>query len=141
MTYKIEERSFLAYLILSVVTFGIYPIVFWHKISKEVATLCEGDGKKTMKYVFIWLLNFVTFGIAGIVWRAKLAQRLKENAARYEIRIAESAALVTVYNLVIPVVGPFIAKYIIVKNFNAMGAAFNEYNGLADDNTDDIYAD
>ena len=81
MTAKINERSFLSFLILSVITFGIYPIVYWHKISKDVEILCEGDGRKTMKYVFIWLLNFVTFGIAGIVWRAKLAQRLKEKCS------------------------------------------------------------
>ncbi len=140
MTSRIEERSFAIYLVLSVLTFGIYPIIFWHKISNEVAVLCEGDGKKTMKYVFIWLLNMVTFGIAGIVWRAKLAQRLKDNAARYDIRISESAAVPTIYELCIPVVGPFIARYIIIKNFNAMGDAFNEYNGFAK-NVDNVYAD
>ncbi|MBQ8182553.1 MAG: DUF4234 domain-containing protein [Clostridia bacterium] len=142
MTANIKERSFFSYLILSVITFGIYPIVFWHKMSKEVEVLCEGDGNKTMKFVFVWLLNFVTFGIAGLVWRAKLAQRLKENAARYNIKFAESAGLVVVYELLILVAGPVIARYIIVKNFNAMGAAFNEYNGLVDANADDdVFAD
>ncbi|MBE6802602.1 MAG: DUF4234 domain-containing protein [Ruminococcaceae bacterium] len=140
MTAKINERSFISFLILSVITFGIYPIVYWHKISKDVEILCEGDGRKTMKYVFIWLLNFVTFGIAGIVWRAKLAQRLKENAARYDIKISESAALVVVYELLIILVGPFIARYVIVKNFNALAVAFNEYNGLTDAD-DDVFAD
>ena len=140
MTAKINERSFLSFLIVSVITFGIVPIVDWHKISKYVEILCEGDGRKTMKYVFIWLLNFVTFGIAGIVWRAKLAQRLKENAARYDIKISESAALVVVYELLIILVGPFIARYVIVKNFNVLAVAFNEYNGLADAE-DDIFAD
>lgn len=139
MTAKINERSFITFLILSVITFGIYPIVYWHKISKDVEILCEGDGAKTMKYVFVWLLNFVTFGIAGIVWRAKLAQRLKENAARYNLKFSESAALVVVYDILILFVGPFIARYVIVKNFNAMAVAFNEYNGLEDAN-DDVFA-
>ena len=94
MTYKIEERSFLAYLILSVVTFGIYPIVFWHKLSKEVNVLCEGDGKKTMKYVFVWLLNIITLGIFGLVWKCKLTNRLRENASRYGLKFSESGALV-----------------------------------------------
>ncbi len=130
MTAKIKERSLLSLLILSVITFGIYPIVFWHKISKEVALLCEDDGKKTMKYVFVWLLNFITFGIAGIVWRAKLAQRLKDNAARYDLRFSESGALAAFYNILVPFVGPLINRFILIKNMNAMGAAFNEYNGL-----------
>ena len=140
MTAKIDERSFTSYLILSVITLGIYPIVFWHKISKQVETLCEGDGKKTMKFVFEWLLNFITFGIAGLVWRAKLAQRLKDNAARYNIRISESAGIVVVSDLLVPCVGFFVARYVLVKNFNAMGAAFNEYNGLVT-NVDDVFAD
>jgi hypothetical protein len=93
-----------------------------------------------MKYVFVWLLNMVTFGIAGIVWRAKLAQRLKENAARYNLKFSESAALVVVYDILVLFVGPFIARYVIVKNFNAMAVAFNEYNGL-EDVSNDVFAD
>ena len=134
MTGKIKERSVLSLLLFSVLTLGIYPIVFWNKVSKEVELLCEGDGKKTMKYVFVWLLNFITFGLAGVVWRAKLAQRLKENAARYDLRFSESGALTAFYEVVLFIaflIGPCITRFILIKNLNAMGAAFNEYNGLA----------
>lgn len=133
MTATIKERSFLALLLFGVLTFGIYPIVYWTKISNDVNTLCEGDGQKTMKYVFVWLLNFVTLGIFGLVWKFKIAQRLKDNAPRYNIKFSESGALVLLFTLLIPVVGSFIGMYIIVKNFNAMGVAFNEYNGLVDE--------
>lgn len=136
MTTKIKERSVLSLLLFSVMTFGIYPIVFWNKVSKEVELLCEGDGKKTMKYVFVWLLNFITFGIAGIVWRAKLAQRLKENAARYNLRFSESGALAAFYDVVVLIVGPIINRFILIKNLNAMGIAFNEYNGLETETAD-----
>ncbi len=136
MTTKIKERSVLSLLLFSVMTFGIYPIVFWHKVSKEVELLCEGDGKKTMKYVFVWLLNFITFGIAGIVWRAKLAQRLKDNAARYNLRFSESGALAACYDVVVLFVGPIINRFILIKNLNAMGVAFNEYNGLETETAD-----
>ena len=30
------------------------------------------------------------------------------------------------------IAGPSIARYTIIKNYNAIGEAFNEYNGLAD---------
>ena len=136
MTTKIKERSVLSLLLFSVMTFGIYPIVFWNKVSKEVELLCEGDGKKTMKYVFVWLLNFITFGIAGIVWRAKLAQRLKENAARYNLRFSESGALAAFYDVVVLIVGPIINRFVLIKNLNAMGIAFNEYNGLETETAD-----
>ena len=49
MVSAIKERSMFTYIVLSVLTLGIYHIVFWTKLSKDVNALCEGDGKKTMK--------------------------------------------------------------------------------------------
>lgn len=133
MTSAIKERSTLSYILLSIFTLGIYHIVFWTKISKEVNLLCEGDGKKTMKYVYVWLLNFVTLGIFGLVWKCKLANRLKENAARYDLKFSESGALIVVYSTVgIVIAGPIIALCALIKNFNAIAKGFNEYNGLED---------
>ena len=128
MSSCIKQRSFITLFILGILTLGIYPIVFWHKLSKEVNVLCEGDGKKTMKYVFVWLLNIVT---------------LKENASRYGLKFSESGALVVVLCTVFfPIGGLFIAHCIMIKNFNAMGAAFNEYNGLIDEKAkNSVFAD
>ena len=128
MTTAVKKRSFIAYIFLSMITFGIYSIVFWTKLSKEVNTLCEGDGKKTMKYIYCYLLNIVTFGIFGFVWKYKLAERMRANAARYNLSFSESGALVVVLALL---TGPFLlAKFVLVKNFNALAVAYNEYNGL-----------
>ncbi len=135
MTNAVKERSFLAYILLSILTFGIYPIVYWTKISNEVNVLCEGDGKKTMKYVFAWLLNIVTFGIFGIIWEYQLAKRLQENAARYNLNFSEGGATVAVLDTVGMLffgLGRTIASFIMTKNFNKIVVAFNEYNGLED---------
>ncbi len=136
MVSAIKERGMVSYILLSIVTLGIYHIVFWNKISKDVNALCEGDGKKTMKYIFCFLLNIVTVGIFGFVWKYKLAKRLQENAARYDLKFSESGALVVVLAIVLHPV----AQAVLVKNFNAMAVAYNDYNGLVDD-TDDVFAD
>lgn len=137
MSSCIKQRSYLVLFILGFLTLGIYPIVFWHKFSKEVNVLCEGDGKKTMKYVFVWLLNFITFGIFGLVWICKLTNRLKENASRYGLKFSESGALIVVLcTIFFPVGGLFIAHALLIKNFNAMGKAFNDYNGLIDESVE-----
>lgn len=147
MVSAIKERSFLAYVFLTIITFGIYPIVYWTKISNEVNVLCEGDGKKTMKYVYAWFLAIITFGIFGIVWEHQLANRLKENAARYNLNFSESGALVTVYNTIGHAYfgfGRLIAGFILTKNFNKIAVAFNEYNGLVDIEADEkanLFAD
>ncbi len=128
MVSAIKERGMITYILLSVLTLGIYHIVFWTKLSKDVNALCEGDGKKTMKYVFCFLLNIVTVGIFGFVWKYKLAKRLQENAARYDLKFSESGALVVVLAIVFALFP--VSQFVLVKNFNKMAVAYNEYNGL-----------
>ena len=133
MVNAIKERSFLAYVLLSIITFGIYPIIYWTKISNEVNILCEGDGKKTMKYVYAWLLNIPTLGIFGLVWEYQLAQRLKENASRYNLRFCEGGGIILVLDiLLIHLFGRMIASFVMTKNFNKIAVEFNNYNGLQD---------
>lgn len=138
MVSAIKERGMVSYIILSVLTLGIYHIVFWTKLSKDVNALCEGDGKKTMKYVFCFLLNIVTVGIFGFVWKYKLAKRLQNNAARYDLRISESGALVVVLAIVFAFFP--VAQAVLIKNFNALARAYNDYNGLEVKN-ESIFAD
>lgn len=128
----IKERSLVAYYLFSILTLGIYAIVFWHKLAKDVDTLCEGDGKKTMKYIPSLLLSIITGSIFGLVWKCKLANRLNDNAERYGLRFSESGALVVIYSIF----GLVLGHFIIIKNFNKMAKAFNDYNELTDPDAD-----
>ncbi len=127
-----KEKSLVAYYVFSILTLGIYSLVFWGRRAKDVNTLCEGDGKKTMKFKYAVLLGIVTLGIFWLVWRCKLENRLRENAERYDLRFSESGALVVVYSLLGIVLGDFI----LIKNFNKMAKAYNDYNGLTDPDAD-----
>lgn len=129
---NVKERSLVAYYLFSILTLGIYALVFWGKYTKDVDKLCQGDGKKTMKFKFVVLLSIVTFGIYGLIWRYKLTKRLNENAERYELKFSESGALVVVFTIFGLVLGDFI----LIKNFNKMAKAYNDYNGLADVDAD-----
>ena len=140
MKSRIAERSVFAYFVFSFITLGIYSIVFWTKVSKEVNVLCEGDGKTTKKYFPLFLLNFVTLGIYGLIWKYKLAERLKDNAERYDLKINETGILTIIYSTVgliaMPLLGPLVAKALLIKNFNKLAAAYNDYNGLEDPDED-----
>ena len=46
MDARIPKKSVFKFFLLSVITLGIYAIVFWHKLGKNVNSLCEGDGRK-----------------------------------------------------------------------------------------------
>ena len=89
-----------------------------------------------MKYVFVWLLNIVTLGIFGLIWKFMLANRLQANAPRYSLKFSEGGALVLVYNLILPLIGLAIAQIVLIKNFNNLAKAYNEYNGLVDPDAD-----
>ena len=67
MKNQIPQRSIFAYYVFSVLTLGIYTLVFWHKLSKQVNVLCEGDGKKTMKYFPAWIISIFTLKILKII--------------------------------------------------------------------------
>lgn len=137
---KIKERSLVTYYLFSIITLGIYAIVFWHKLAKDVNLLCEGDGKKTMKYVPSLLLSIITGSIFGLVWKCKLANRLNENAERYGLKFSESGALVVIYSIF----GLVLGHFILIKNFNKMAKAYNDYNELIDPDADNktfLFAD
>jgi NADH:ubiquinone oxidoreductase subunit 5 (subunit L)/multisubunit Na+/H+ antiporter MnhA subunit len=129
---NMKERSLVAYYLFSFLTLGIYALVFWGKYTKDVNDLCEGDGKKTMKFKYVVLLSIITVGIFGLVWRCKLANRLQENAERYDLKFSEGGALVVIFSIFGLVLGDFI----LIKNFNKMAKAYNDYNGLADPDAD-----
>ena len=129
---NMKERSLVAYYLFSFLTLGIYALVFWGKYTKDVNDLCEGDGKKTMKFKYVVLLSIITVGIFGLVWRCKLANRLQENAERYDLKFSEGGALVVIFSIFGLVLGDFI----LIKNFNKMAKAYNDYNDLADPDAD-----
>lgn len=142
MKSMVKERSLFSYYFFSIITLGIYTIVFWHKLAKDVNKLCEGDGKKTMKYVPAWFLSIPTLSIFGLVWKYKLTERLNDNAERYNLKFSESGALTIVYSLTI--IGLPVAHFLMIKNFNKMAKAYNDYNGLVDPDADkelDLFAD
>lgn len=140
MKSMVKERSIFSFYFFSIITLGIYAIVFWHKLGKDVDTLCEGDGKKTMKYVPAWLLSIITLTVMNFVWMSKLAKRLNENAERYGLRFSESGGTIVACMLLCAPAYPAV----IIKNFNKMAKAYNDYNGLEDPEADkkvNLFAD
>jgi len=42
-----NNRSLLTYIVLSVITCGIYGLYFLYKLALDVNTICNGGGKET----------------------------------------------------------------------------------------------
>lgn len=133
MVAKKTDRSIWMYILLSLVTCGIYPYFFIHKLAEDVNDLCEGDGESTNGILAFILLGFVTCGIYRIIWWYKLANRLQANGPRYHVPIQENGTTYVMWVLfgsLLCFVGPFIALNFVIKNTNKLCTVYNQYNGL-----------
>ena len=124
----IKKRGLLGYVLLSIITLGIYGLYWIYKLAKDVNTICAGDDKKTGGLLKVFFLGLITFGIYDLVWLYMLGDRLQDNAGKYNITIKESGAAVLLWYILgsFIIVGPFIALHIIIKNTNALASEYNK---------------
>ena len=116
-----EDRSIVMYILLSLVTCGIYSYWFLYTMAQDANVVC---------LVQFILLSFVTCGIYGWFWYYSLANRLAENAPRYGMTFTENGTTVLMWLIVGALlcgIGPFIAMNILITNMNRLAHAYNVY--------------
>ncbi len=131
--YIKTNRSIWVYILLSIVTCGIYPYFFIHSLANDVNDLCRGDGENTSGILTFILLGFVTCGIYRVIWWYKLANRLQANGPRYNVPIQENGTTYIMWLLfgaLLCGIGPFIALNFVIKNTNKLAYAYNQYNSM-----------
>lgn len=125
-----EDRSIVMYILLSLVTCGIYSYWFLYTMAQDANVVCAGDGKNTPGLVQFILLSLVTCGIYGWFWYYSLGNRLAENAPRYGLTFTENGTTVLMWLIVGALlcgIGPFIAMNILITNMNRLAHAYNVY--------------
>ena len=63
-----DDRGLASYIILSIITCGIYSYYFIYKMAHDVNIACEGDGENTSGLVAFILLSLITCGIYAWFW-------------------------------------------------------------------------
>lgn len=128
MENTVKNRNIFLFVLLGLVTGGIYWIVAFCIMGNEVNKICEGDGKKTMFYLWAWLLGIITLGIFTLVWFYKVMERLKDNGYRYQIEVKHSGSEFLLWFLLgsFIAVGPVVAFCHFASNINQ----FSEYAGV-----------
>ncbi|MBO6307704.1 MAG: DUF4234 domain-containing protein [Oribacterium sp.] len=128
-----EDRSLLMYIVLTIVTCGIYSFFFIYKLAEDVNTACNGDGEETAGLVKYMLLSIITCGIYSLIWLYKLGNRLSANSYRYGLSIQENGTTILMWYVLgsfLCGIGPLVAWHILIKNINAICSAYNRANGL-----------
>lgn len=125
------DRSLLTYILLSIITCGIYNYYYVHRLSEDLNVACDGDGDNTPGVVSFILLSIVTCGIYSLIWYYKLGNRLQINARRYGMEFSENGTSILLWTFLgawLCGAGYFIAMNIIIKNTNLICKAYNDYN-------------
>ncbi|SCW83840.1 zinc-ribbon domain-containing protein [Lachnospiraceae bacterium C10] len=127
------DYSLLAYILLGMVTCGIYPLYVIHCIARDMNITGDGDGEHTNGLLMLILLSTITCGIYGWIYWYKFGNRQAHTAPRYGMTFQENGTTVLLWMVLGSMlfgVGPFIAMYILLRNTNALNAAYNQRNGF-----------
>ena len=124
----IKQRSYITMILLTIITCGIYGIVFWYNYTDDLNTVCNGDGKQTRNYLITLLLSIITCGIYYWIWVYGVGNRLSANAPRYGNRFTEDGTTVLLWMIIGSLLcgfGTLYAQYILVKNMNILAEQYN----------------
>ncbi len=123
------NKGLLKYILLSLITFGIYGLVVMSSVSDDVNVIASRyDGKKTMHYCLLFFIVApITFGIASIVWFHKISNRIGAELKRRGVAYSFSAADFWLWNVIgaIIVIGPFVYMHKLFKATNLMCENYN----------------
>ncbi len=123
------NRSLAKYILLSLITFGIYGLVVMCGVSTDINTVAQRyDGQKTTHFALVFFVfSWLTLGIYPIVWMHKLSNRLGSELKRRGIDYTISASDFWLWGVLgcLIIVGPFIYYH---KLFNAMNLINTDYN-------------
>lgn len=123
------NRGLLKFILLSIITLGIYPLVFMSSISSNINIVASRyDGKKTMHFCLLtFIVAPITLGIAAIVWYHRISNRIGAELQRRGIDYGFGAGTFWGWNVLgsLIVVGPFVYLHKLCKAMNKLCADFN----------------
>ena len=123
------NRGLLKYVLLSLITFGIYGIVVKTHISMEIDTVAAPrDHKSTLNYLLVVLiLGPITCGIFPLIWYHNLSNRigdeLKPRNLGYEFGAGDFWGWGVLGSLIL--IGPFVYLHKLLTSMNLINESYN----------------
>lgn len=123
------DRSLAMFILLSLITFGIYGLVVMCSISTDIDTIAQRyDRKTTMHYALVvFIFSWLTLGIYPIVWYHTLSNRIGCELKRRGIPFEFSAGTFWGWGVLgaLILVGPFIYVHRLLKSMNLLSEDYN----------------
>ena len=120
----IQQRKIAKYVLLQIVTLGIYGLFFWSDWTEDLNKMCEDDDKESANYILVFLLDIFSFGVYSFVWNYTHSERMYRIAPKYGIELKHGGSYILLLRLILfflPVVGS-VEK---IKLFNTLAVAYN----------------
>ena len=108
MRAQIEERNIIVYLLLTLVTCGIFGIYWLIVILKDIGTTSGEDINPWM----VILLTIITCGIYGIYYSYMIGKYMVKAGENYNVKIEDNSILY----LILTIFGFGIVTYCLVQN-------------------------
>ena len=125
------SRGLLKYILLVIVTFGIYELYIFTKMTSDLNTITTRSpvGKRHTNYlVMLFLLGPLTFGIYWAVWGHNFSKHVGIELRRRNLTATFGASDYWLCNVLLGVfvIGKFIFMYRLFQAMNALSADYNQ---------------
>ena len=123
------NRGLLKYILISMITFGIYGIVVDSAVSSDINIIASKyDGKNTMHFCLMsFVFSPLTLGIYAFIWYHKISNRIGNELARRGINYNFSATDFWLWGILgsFIIIGPFIYKHKMLASMNMLAEDYN----------------
>lgn len=122
-----EDRRFWKLLLFTIPTFGIYNIVFWFQLTRDLNEM-NREEKKLPNYIVVIILSILTLGIYRWVWYFYVADRIQTTGEDLGLQIKPGPGTTLFWYLFgsFVIVGPFISNLLLIRNMNKIAAEYNK---------------
>jgi hypothetical protein len=123
-----DDRSLFTYIVLGILTCGIYDIWFLHHLVKDVNELCAEDGKKSSGVLAYVLLSLVTCGFYSFFWWYRLGDMLERAAKRRGVNNSITGGYVLismVLGALVCGIGSYVGIYKVIDATNDLATDYN----------------
>lgn len=123
------NRGLLKFILLSVITCGIYGIWVMSTVSSDINVIASRyDGKKTMHYLLMSLIfSWLSLGIVPIVWYHRISKRIGNELDRRNINYSFGAGSFWGWNVLgsLIAIGPLVYTHKLLKAMNKLCEDYN----------------
>jgi hypothetical protein len=123
------SRGLLAWIVFSLITFGLYPLFALSNISSEINLIASSrDGRNTLNGALMFLIIApLTCSIAGLVWFNNICDRIGNELAARNINYSFSATSFWGWAFfgAFIIIGPFVFIHKFCKAMNLLNASYN----------------